>query len=545
MAKQLLFNEKARASLLKGINTVADAVKVTLGPKGRYVILDKGFGSPTITNDGVTIAKEIDAKEPFENMGAQLIKEVASKTQDDAGDGTTTGTVLAQAIVTEGLKNVAAGGCPIELKRGIDKATEKIVEYIKTNSQKVENKEEIKQVATISANNDEEIGSLIAKAMGKVGKDGLITVEEAKSTETTLEVMEGMQFDRGYISPYMVNDPEKMIASLEDAYILATDQKITTIKPLVSLLEKISQTGKPLLVVAEDVEGEALATLVLNNLRGAIKVCAIKAPGFGDDQKSNLDDIAVLTGGTLISKDKGMELEKVELEELGSAKKIKIEKEKTTIIGGKGDKEKISDRISQLKTQIENTKNDYDKDSIKKRLGRISGGIAVINVGAATETEMKDKKMRVDDALNATKAAVEEGVVCGGGITLLRAQKYLESMALDKEQQTGVEIVKRAIEYPLRQIITNCGKEAGVVVGELKKEGKNIGYNAKADKVEDLIKAGVIDPAKVVRNAIQNAGSIAGMILTTEVLITDIKEEKEAAPAMPPMGGMGGYPGMM
>ncbi len=544
MAKQLEFDEKARTELLKGINMVADAVQVTLGPKGRYVVLDKGYGSPTITNDGVTIAKEIELKEPFENMGAQLIKEVASKTQDDSGDGTTTGTILARAIVTEGLKNVAAGACPIELKRGIDKATEKIVEYIKDNSQKVEKEDDIKQVATISANNDEEIGALIGKAMQKVGKDGVITVEEAKSMETTMEVVEGMEFDRGYLSPYMVTDGEKMIASLDEAFILITDQKISSIKPLVPLLEKVSQQGKPLFIVAEDVEGEALATLVLNNLRGTIKVCAIKAPGFGDDQKANLDDIAVITGGTVISKDKGMELEKVEIENLGSAGKLRVEKEKTTIIGGKGDKKEIELRVSQIRTQIENTTSSYDKESLQKRLGRISGGIAVINVGAATETEMKEKKMRVDDALNATKAAVEEGTVCGGGITLLRAQKYLDSLKLNSDQQIGVEIVKRAIEYPVRQIITNCGKEPALIVGDLKKQDKNVGYNAKTDTTEDLIKAGVIDPAKVVRTEIQNAASIAGMILTTEVLITDIKD-KESAPPMPPMGGMGGMPGMM
>ncbi|MCK5039653.1 MAG: chaperonin GroEL [Candidatus Aenigmarchaeota archaeon] len=544
MAKQLEFDEKARTELLKGINMVADAVQVTLGPKGRYVVLDKGYGSPTITNDGVTIAKEIELKEPFENMGAQLIKEVASKTQDDSGDGTTTGTILARAIVTEGLKNVAAGACPIELKRGIDKATEKIVEYIKDNSQKVEKEDDIKQVATISANNDEEIGALIGKAMQKVGKDGVITVEEAKSMETTMEVVEGMEFDRGYLSPYMVTDGEKMIASLDEAFILITDQKISSIKPLVPLLEKVSQQGKPLFIVAEDVEGEALATLVLNNLRGTIKVCAIKAPGFGDDQKANLDDIAVITGGTVISKDKGMELEKVEIENLGSAGKLRVEKEKTTIIGGKGDKKEIELRVSQIRTQIENTTSSYDKESLQKRLGRISGGIAVINVGAATETEMKEKKMRVDDALNATKAAVEEGTVCGGGITLLRAQKYLDSLKLNSDQQIGVEIVKRAIEYPVRQIITNCGKEPALIVGDLKKQDKNVGYNAKTDTTEDLIKAGVIDPAKVVRTEIQNAASIAGMILTTEVLITDIKD-KESAPPMPPMGGMGGMQGMM
>ncbi|OYT35400.1 MAG: chaperonin GroEL [Candidatus Aenigmarchaeota archaeon ex4484_52] len=546
MAKQLVFEEKARMHLLNGINTLTNAVKVTLGPKGRYVVLDKGFGSPTITNDGVTIAKEIELKEPYENIGAQLIKEVASKTQDDAGDGTTTGTILAEAIVREGLKNIAAGACPIELKRGIDKAAEKIVEFIKDESQKVEKQEEIEQVATISANNDEAIGSLIAEAMQKVGKDGVITVEEAKSMETTLDVVEGMQFDRGYISPYMVTDAEKMIASFEDAYILITDQKISSIKPIVSLLEKVSQQGKPLFIIADDVEGEALATIVLNNIRGVLKVCAIKAPGFGDDQKANLDDIAVITGGTVISKDKGMELEKVNLNDLGVAGKIKIEKEKTTIIGGKGNKKDIEIRVSQIKNQIENTTSEFDKESLQKRLGRISGGIAVINVGAATETEMKEKKMRVDDALNATKAAVEEGTVCGGGIALLRAQKYLENLKLNQAQQIGVEIVKRAIEYPLRQIIENCGKESALIVGDLKKQNKNIGYNAKTDRIEDLIKAGVIDPAKVVRTEIQNAASIAGMILTTEVLITDIKE-KENTPPTPPMGGggMGGMPGMM
>ena len=544
MAKQIIFNEKARQSLLEGVNQLADTVKVTLGPKGRNVVLDDGVGSPTITNDGVTIAKEIDLKEPFENMGAQLVKEVATKTQDIAGDGTTTASVLAQAIVQEGLKNVAAGANPIEVKRGIDKAAAKVVEFIKGNSVEVKEEEKVKQVATISANNDEEVGKLIADAMKKVGHTGVITVEEAKSMETSLDVVEGMQFDKGYMSPYMVTDTEKMEAMLEDAYVLIYDKKISAMKELVKILEMVAGQNKSLLIVSEEVEGEALATLILNLIRGAVKVVAVKAPGFGDDQKDTLEDIAILTGGKVISEEKGMKLENVQLEDLGQAKRIKVNKENTTIVEGLGDKTKVDERVSQIKAQIDKVDSDMDKEDFQKRLAKLAGGVAVINVGAATETEMKEKKARVDDALNATRAAVEEGVVAGGGVTLLRAGSELESLGLENDQLVGVEILKRALEEPTRQIAFNAGKEGSVIVERLKKEEGNMGYNAKTDKFEDLVEAGVIDPTKVTRIALQNAASIAGMVLTTEALVTDIKEDKEE-PAMPPMGGMGGMPGMM
>ena len=544
MAKQIIFNEKARQSLLEGVNQLADTVKVTLGPKGRNVVLDDGVGSPTITNDGVTIAKEIDLKEPFENMGAQLVKEVATKTQDIAGDGTTTASVLAQAIVQEGLKNVAAGANPIEVKRGIDKAAAKVVEFIKGNSVEVKEEEKVKQVATISANNDEEVGKLIADAMKKVGHTGVITVEEAKSMETSLDVVEGMQFDKGYMSPYMVTDTEKMEAMLEDAYVLIYDKKISAMKELVKILEMVAGQNKSLLIVSEEVEGEALATLILNLIRGVVKVVAVKAPGFGDDQKDTLEDIAILTGGKVISEEKGMKLENVQLEDLGQAKRIKVNKENTTIVEGLGDKTKVDERVSQIKAQIDKVDSDMDKEDFQKRLAKLAGGVAVINVGAATETEMKEKKARVDDALNATRAAVEEGVVAGGGVTLLRAGSELESLGLENDQLVGVEILKRALEEPTRQIAFNAGKEGSVIVERLKKEEGNMGYNAKTDKFEDLVEAGVIDPTKVTRIALQNAASIAGMVLTTEALVTDIKEDKEE-PAMPPMGGMGGMPGMM
>jgi chaperonin GroEL len=545
MAKQIIFNEKARQSLLDGVNQLADTVKVTLGPKGRNVVLDDGVGSPTITNDGVTIAKEIDLEEPFENMGAQLVKEVATKTQDIAGDGTTTASVLAQAIVQEGLKNVAAGANPIEVKRGIDKAAVKVVEFIKSNSVEVKEEEKVKQVATISANNDEEVGKLIADAMEKVGHTGVITVEEAKSMETSLDVVEGMQFDKGYMSPYMATDTEKMDAMLEDAYVLIYDKKISAMKELVKILEMVAGQNKPLLIISEEVEGEALATLILNIIRGAIKVVAVKAPGFGDDQKDTLEDIAILTGAKVISEEKGMKLENVQLEDLGQAKRIKVDKENTTIVEGLGDKTKVDERVSQIKAQIEKADSDMDKEDFQKRLAKLAGGVAVINVGAATETEMKEKKARVDDALNATRAAVEEGVVAGGGVTLLRAGSELESLGLENDQLVGVEILKRALEEPTRQIAFNAGKEGSVIVERLKKEEDNMGYNAKTDKFEDLVEAGVIDPTKVTRIALQNAASIAGMVLTTEALVTDIKEKDSDGPAMPPMGGMGGMPGMM
>ena len=546
MAKQIIFNEKARQSLLDGVNQLADTVKVTLGPKGRNVVLDDGVGSPTITNDGVTIAKEIDLKEPFENMGAQLVKEVATKTQDIAGDGTTTASVLAQAIVQEGLKNVAAGANPIEVKRGIDKAAVKVVEFIKSNSVEVKEEEKVKQVATISANNDEEVGKLIADAMEKVGHTGVITVEEAKSMETSLDVVEGMQFDKGYMSPYMATDTEKMDAMLEDAYVLIYDKKISAMKELVKILEMVAGQNKPLLIISEEVEGEALATLILNIIRGAIKVVAVKAPGFGDDQKDTLEDIAILTGAKVISEEKGMKLENVQLEDLGQAKRIKVDKENTTIVEGLGDKAKVDERVSQIKAQIDKADSDMDKEDFQKRLAKLAGGVAVINVGAATETEMKEKKARVDDALNATRAAVEEGVVAGGGVTLLRAGSELESLGLENDQLVGVEILKRALEEPTRQIAFNAGKEGSVIVERLKKEEGNMGYNAKTDKFEDLVEAGVIDPTKVTRIALQNAASIAGMVLTTEALVTDIKEKDSDGPAMPPMGGgMGGMPGMM
>ncbi|MCF7862153.1 chaperonin GroEL [Candidatus Woesearchaeota archaeon] len=545
MAKQILFDEKARQKLLSGVNQLADTVKITLGPKGRNVVLDKGYGSPTITNDGVTIAKEIELKDPFENMGAQLVKEVATKTQDVAGDGTTTATVLAQAILKEGLKTIAAGANPMEVKKGIDKAIGIVVRTIKSQSLDVKDTERILQVATISANSDEIVGKLIADAMQKVGHNGVITVEEAKSFETNLEVVEGMQFDKGYISPYMATDTEKMEAVLEDAFVLLYDKKISTMKDLVGVLEKVAQMGKPLVIIAEDVEGEALATLVLNMIRGAIKAVAIKAPGFGDDRKETLQDIAVLTGGKVISEEAGMKLDAVTIEDLGTVKRIKVDKEKTVIVEGKSDQADVNSRIAQIKMQIDKADSEFDKEDLQKRLARLAGGVAVINVGAATETEMKEKKMRVDDALSATRAAVEEGVVAGGGVTLLNCAKALSELKLEGDEKIGLDIIMRSLEEPIRQIAENAGVDGSVVIERLKQsEKKTVGYDAKANKYCDLMEAGVIDPTKVVRSSIQNAASIAKMILTTNAVVTDLPSSKDDGPSMPPMGGMGGMGGM-
>jgi len=540
MAKQLLFDEAARSAILKGVSMLTDAVKATLGPKGRNAILDKKYGAPTITKDGVTVAKEIELKDPWENMGAQLVREVASKTSDTAGDGTTTATVLAHAIYREGMKNVVAGASPMDIKRGIEKTVEVVVEELKKLSKPVQDKKEIAQVGTISANNDASIGELIAEAMDKVGKDGVITVEEAKSMATTLDVVEGMQFDRGYISPYFITDPERMECVLEDAFILIHEKKISSMKDLLPILEQTAKMGKPLLILAEEVEGEALATLVVNKLRGTIQVCAVKAPGFGERRKAMLEDIAVLTGGTVISEDLGIKLESIKVTDLGRAKKINIDKENTTIVEGAGDPQKIQGRVKQLKTQIEETTSDYDREKLQERLAKLVGGVAVINVGAATETEMKEKKARVEDALNATRAAVEEGIIPGGGVALLRCLPALKALKLDNEQQIGVEIVKRALEEPIRQIVNNTGLEGSVIVEKVK-HSKEVNYGFDADKEEyvDLIKAGIIDPTKVTRYALQNAASVAALMLTTSVMITDIPEEKPE-PAMPPGGGMGG-----
>jgi len=545
-AKQIMFDIEARNKILKGVDKLANTVKVTLGPKGRNVVLDEGFGSPTITNDGVSIAKEIELKDKFENVGAQLVKEVATKTQEDAGDGTTTATILTQAIIREGFKNVAAGANPVGIKRGIDLATKKIVEFLKENSTPVEGKEKIIQVGTISANNDEEIGKLIGEAMEKVGKEGVITVEEAKSLETTLEVVEGMQFDRGYLSPYMATNAESMTAELEDPYILLTDKKISNIKDILPILEMVSQQGKPLFIIAEDVEGEALATLVLNLLRGAIKVVAVKAPSFGDERKEMLKDIAILTGGNVISEETGMKLEQTTLEDLGRATKVNVDKEKTTIISGKGEKTKIDERVAQIKKQIETTDSKYTKEDLQKRLAKLVGGVAVIKVGAPTETEMKEKKARVDDALHATKAAVEEGFVSGGGVALLKAKQALDSLSEEGDVKVGIEIIKKSLEAPLRQIAENAGVDSSIVVEKVS-NNKDIvyGYNAKKGTYEDLVKAGIIDPTKVTRSALQNAASIAGLLITTEAVVTEVEEDKKE-PDVPPMGGgMGGMPGMM
>ncbi len=537
-AKQLIFDEAARNAILRGVSMLADAVKATLGPKGRNAILDKKFGAPTITKDGVTVAKEIELRDPWENMGAQLVREVASKTSDVAGDGTTTATVLAHALYREGIKNVAAGANPMDLKRGIDKAVEIIIEELKKLSKPVQEKKEIAQVGTISANNDASIGELIAEAMDKVGKDGVITVEEAKSMQTTLDIVEGMQFDRGYISPYFITDPERMECILEDVFILIHEKKISSMKDLLPILEQIAKMGKPLLIIAEEVEGEALATLVVNKLRGTIQVSAVKAPGFGERRKAMLEDIAVLTGGTMISEDIGIKLENIKITDLGRAKKINIDKENTTIVEGAGDPAKIQGRVKQIKTQIDETTSDYDREKLQERLAKLVGGVAVINVGAATETEMKEKKARVEDALNATRAAVEEGIVPGGGVAFLRCLPALKALKLEGDQQVGIEIVRKALEEPIKQIVNNAGLEGSVVVEKVK-HSKEVNYGFDADKEEyvDMIKAGIIDPTKVTRYALQNASSVAALMLMTAVMVTDFPEE-EKAPKMP--GGMGG-----
>jgi chaperonin GroEL len=539
-AKELLFNTEARAKLKRGVDHLAEAVKVTLGPKGRNVVIDKKFGSPTVTKDGVTVAKEVELSDPIENMGAQMVKEVATKTSDLAGDGTTTATVLAQAIYREGLKNVTAGANPMELKRGIDRAVEAVTEALKSLSVPSAGKKEIAQVGTISANNDREIGNLIAEAMEKVGKDGVITVEEAKGLETTLETVDGMQFDRGYLSPYFVTDPEKMETVLDDPYLLIHDKKISAMKELLPVLEKVAQSGRPLLIIAEDVEGEALATLVVNKLRGTLKVAGVKAPGFGDRRKEMLRDIAVLTGGQVISEEVGFKLENATLNDLGRAKRIVVDKDNTTIVDGKGKENDIQGRINEIRGAIEKTTSDYDREKLQERLAKLSGGVAVINVGAATETEMKEKKARVEDALHATRAAVEEGIVAGGGVALIRAQSSLERLRGTEDEKVGVEIVRRALEEPIRMIAQNAGAEGSIVVARVKEsKEKNFGYNAATDNYEDLVKAGVIDPTKVTRTALQNAASIAGLLLTTEAVVVEKKEEKPA-PAAPPGGGMGG-----
>ncbi len=542
-AKQLLFDEAARHALLRGVEKLARAVKATLGPSGRNVILDKKFGSPTITKDGVTVAKEIELEDAYENMGAQLIREVSSKTSDTAGDGTTTATVLAEAIYREGLKNVTAGANPTNLKRGIDKAVEVIVAEIAAISKKVKDSSEIAQVATVSANWDSNIGQIIADAMDKVGKDGTITVEEAKSIETSLDVVEGMQFDKGYLSPYFVTNAETLDVSFDGAYILIHEKKISSLKDLLPILEKIAKTGKPFLIIAEDVEGEALATLVVNKLRGTLQVCAVKAPGFGDRRKAMLEDIAVLTGGRLITDDLGIKLESLTLEDLGRAKRITIDKENTTIIEGEGKSADIQGRVGQIRRQIEETTSDYDREKLQERLAKLAGGVAVINVGAATETEMKEKKARVEDALHATRAAVEEGIVPGGGVALIRAQKALDSLKLSGDEAIGAGIIRRAIEQPLRTLADNAGQEGALIVQEVKKRSGAEGYNVATGEYVDLIKAGVVDPAKVTRSALQNAASISGLLLTTEALITELPE-KDKAPAMPQGGGMGGMGGM-
>jgi chaperonin GroEL len=540
-AKLINFDTDARSALKRGVDQLADAVKVTLGPKGRNVVIDKKFGAPTITKDGVTVAKEVELSDPIENMGAQMVREVASKTSDVAGDGTTTATVLAQAIVREGLKNVTAGANPMDLKRGIDLAVQKIIEGLKQMSKTVgDDKEKIAQVGSISANNDRAIGELIANAMEKVGKDGVITVEEAKGTETTLDVVEGMQFDRGYLSPYFVTDAETMETVLEDPYILIHDKKISAMKDLLPLLEKVAQSGRSILVIAEEVEGEALATLVVNKLRGTLRVCSVKAPGFGDRRKAMLEDIAVLTGGTVISEEKGFKLENAQLSYMGTAKRVTIDKDNTTVVEGAGKKEDIKKRINEIKQQIEKTTSDYDKEKLQERLAKLSGGVAVLKIGASTEVEMKEKKARVEDALHATRAAVEEGIVPGGGVAYLRSQKKLEEVKTDNEdQKIGVEIVRRAVEEPIRLIVENAGLEGSVVVNKIKEGKDDYGFNAQTEKYENLVASGVIDPTKVARIALENAASVAGLLLTTEATIVE-KPEKEKTPQMPHPGGMGG-----
>ena len=536
MAKQLLYSDSARSSMLRGVNQLADAVKATLGPKGRNALLDKKFGAPTITKDGVTVAKEVELKNPYENMGAQLVREVASKTSDVAGDGTTTATVIAQAIFREGTKNITAGANPMDIKRGVERAVEVVTQELKKLSVPCQAKKEIAQIGTISANDDPTIGELIAEAMEKVGKDGVITVEEAKSMVTSLDVVEGMQFDRGYTSPYFVTNAERMEASLEDAFLLIHEKKITGMKDLLPLLEQVAKMGKPLVIVAEEVEGEALATLVVNKLRGTLNIAAVKAPGFGDRRKAMLEDIAILTGGQVISEELGLKLENIKLTDLGRAKRVTIDKENTTIVEGYGDPKKIEARVKQLKAQVEETTSDYDKEKLQERLAKIVGGVAVINVGAATETEMKEKKARVEDALHATKAAVEEGIVAGGGVALLRCIPALDSLKVPPEQQVGVKIVRRALEEPLRQIVENAGVEGSVAVDKVMKETTNTGFDAQNEKYVDMIEAGIIDPTKVVRCAVQNAASVAALMLTTEVMVTDLPEEKKE-PAMPGGGG--------
>ncbi len=544
MAKQVIHGEESRAAILRGVNQLADAVKVTLGPKGRNVVIDKKFGSPTITKDGVTVAKEIELKDPLENMGAQMVREVASKTSDVAGDGTTTATVLAQAIFKEGVRTVAAGANPMALKRGIEKAVAKVVEEIKRMAKPVSGND-IKQVGTVSANGDTEIGQHIANAMEKVGKDGVITVEESKTMETTLDVVEGMQFDRGYLSPYFVTDPERMEAVLENPFILINEKKVSSMKDLLPILEQVAKLGKPLLIIAEDVEGEALATLVVNKLRGTLNVAAVKAPGFGDRRKAMLEDIAVMTGGKVISEDMGVKLESITVDDLGQAAKITIDKDNTTIVDGNGSDAEMQGRVKLIRNQVEESSSDYDKEKLQERLAKLVGGVAIIKVGAATETEMKEKKARVEDAMNATRAAVEEGIVPGGGVALVRASKVLDDFKIDgddTEEQIGVSIVKRALEEPLRQIAQNAGKEGAVIVGKVRDdESANYGFNAATEKFEDLVAAGVIDPAKVTRYALQNAASIAGLMLTTEAMIADAPDEKGDGG----MGGMGGGMGGM
>ena len=542
MAKQLIFNEEARGAIKRGVDSLAEAVKVTLGPKGRNVVIDKSFGAPTITKDGVTVAKEIELEDAYENMGAQMVKEVASKTSDVAGDGTTTATILAQSIYREGLKNVAAGHNPMAIKRGIEKAVNVVVDSLQELSQETSGKEEIAQVASVSANNDPDIGDLIAAAMEKVGKDGVITVEEAKSLDTNLDVVEGMQFDRGYLSPYFVTDSDRMEVVLEDAYILIHEKKISALKELVPLLESVAQQGKPLLIIAEDVEGEALATLVVNRIRGTIRGAAVKAPGYGDRRKEMLEDLAVLTNGRMISEDLGINLESINLNDLGQAKRIVIDKDNTTIIEGGGSSEAIQGRIQQIRRQIEDTTSDYDGEKLQERLAKLAGGVAVINVGAATEVEMKEKKARVEDAMHATRAAVEEGIVPGGGVALVRTISALETLdSDDPSEQVGADIVRRAVEEPLRQIAKNAGQEDSVIVARVKEEGGNIGYDALRDEFGDMFEAGVIDPTKVVRVALQNASSISSLMITTEALVADIPEEAPPMPAGPPPdGGMGG-----
>ena len=539
MAKEILFNEEARRALGRGVDQLANAVKVTLGPKGRNVVLDKKFGSPTITNDGVTIARDIELPDPFENMGAQLVKEVATKTNDVAGDGTTTATVLAQAMIQEGMRNVAAGANPMILKKGIETAVKTLVEEIKKRSIKVSGKAEIAQVASVSAA-DEEIGGLIAEAMEKVGNDGVITVEESKGLQTALNVVEGMQFDRGYISPYMVTDPDRMEAVMDNPYILITDRNISAIADMLPTLEKVVKVGKELLIIAEDVEGEALATLVVNRLRGTFKAVAVKAPGFGDRRKAMLEDIAILTGGTVITEDMGRKLDSVELTDLGTARQVRITKDETTIIDGVGDKDVIAKRVSQIRAQVEETTSEFDREKLQERLAKLSGGVAVIEVGAATEVEMKDKKLRIEDALNATRAAVEEGIVAGGGTTFIDIIPALNTLEATGDVQTGINLVKRAVEEPLRQIAYNAGLEGSVVVEKVKNTEAGVGFNALTEEYIDMVKAGIVDPAKVTRSALQNAASIASLVLTTETIVADKVEENAAVPAMPPMGGMGG-----